>query len=107
MRSARIFVGYDADMVTLTIRAERIYMLSFLISGLNLFTSAWFTGLGNGLISAALAFSRSIIFEMGCVFLLPAIFGAEGIWYSVIIAEACSLIMCIMMIARFRNKYGY
>ncbi len=105
--AARIFVGYDADMVTLTIRAERIYMLSFLISGLNLFTSAWFTGLGNGLISAALAFSRSIIFEMGCVFLLPAIFGAEGIWYSVIIAEACSLIMCIMMIARFRNKYGY
>ena len=105
--AARLFVGYDADMVALASRAERIYMLSFLISGLNLFTSAWFTGLGNGLISAALAFSRSIIFEMGCVFLLPAIFGAEGIWYSVIIAEACSLVMCIVMISHFKSRYGY
>lgn len=105
--AARLFVGYDADMVALAARAERIYMLSFLISGLNLFTSAWFTGLGNGLISAALAFSRSIIFEMGCVFLLPAIFGAEGIWYSVIIAEACSLVMCIVMISHFKSRYGY
>ena len=105
--AARLFVGYDAGMVSLTVRAQRIYMLSFLFCGLNLFASAWFTGLGNGQISAALAFSRSIVFEMGCVFILPAIFGAEGIWYSVIIAEVLSLVMCVALVARFRGRYGY
>ena len=94
-------------MVSLTVRAQRIYMLSFLFCGLNLFASAWFTGLGNGQISAALAFSRSIVFEMGCVFILPAIFGAEGIWYSVIIAEVLSLVMCVALVACFRGRYGY
>lgn len=105
--AARLFVGYDAGMVSLTVRAQRIYMLSFLFCGLNLFASAWFTGLGNGQISAALAFSRSIVFEMGCVFILPAIFGAAGIWYSVIIAEVLSLVMCVALVARFRGRYGY
>ncbi len=44
---------------------------------------------------------------MGCVFILPAIFGAEGIWYSVIIAEVLSLVMCVALVARFRGRYGY
>lgn len=105
--AALLFVGYDADIVALTTRAEKIYMMSFLICGLNMFTSAWFTGLGNGLISAASAFTRSLIFELGCVFLLPVIFGAEGIWYSVIIAEVLSLALCVFLLKRFQKRYGY
>lgn len=105
--AALLFVGYDADIVVLTTRAEKIYMMSFLICGLNMFTSAWFTGLGNGLISAASAFTRSLIFELGCVFLLPVIFGAEGIWYSVIIAEVLSLALCVFLLKRFQKRYGY
>ena len=105
--AALLFVGYDADIVALTTRAEKIYMMSFLICGLNMFTSAWFTGLGNGLISAASAFTRSLVFELGCVFLLPVIFGAEGIWYSVIIAEVLSLALCIFLLKRFQKQYGY
>ena len=82
-------------------------MLSFVLTGATLFTSAWFTGLGNGVVSAALAFTRSIVFEMGCVFLMPAIFGPDGIWYSVIVAEAGNLVLCAVMLARFRPHYGY
>ena len=105
--AALLFVGYDADIAALTTRAEKIYMMSFLICGLNMFTSAWFTGLGNGLISAASAFTRSLVFELGCVFLLPVIFGAEGIWYSVIIAEVLSLALSVFLLKRFQKHYGY
>lgn len=105
--AARLFVGYDPGMFALTVHAERIYMLSFVLTGVTLFTSAWFTGLGNGVVSAALAFTRSIVFEMGCVFLMPAIFGPDGIWYSVIVAEAGNLVLCAVMLARFRPRYGY
>ena len=105
--AARLFVGYDASIVSLTTHAERIYMLSFLIGGLNMFTSAWFTGLGNGAVSAVAAFTRSLIFELGCVFLLPMIFGADGIWYSVIVAEFLALILCIILLKAFKGKYNY
>lgn len=105
--AARLFVGYNSDIVALTTNAERIYMMSFLISGLNMFTSAWFTGLGNGAVSAVAAFTRSLIFELGCVFLLPMIFGADGIWYSVIVAEFLALILCIILLKVFKGKYNY
>ena len=105
--TARLFIGFDPDTVDFTTRAGQIYFLSFLISGLNMFTSAWFTGLGNGLISAIAAFTRSIIFELGCVFLIPALFGAVGIWYSVIVAEGLSLCLSIFLLKYFRTRYGY
>ena len=105
--AARLFVGYNSDIVALTTHAERIYMMSFLIAGLNMFTSAWFTGLGNGAVSAVAAFTRSLVFELGCVFLLPMIFGADGIWYSVIVAEFLALILCVILLKVFKGKYNY
>ncbi len=105
--AARLFIGFDADAVEFTTLAGQIYFLSFLINGLNMFTSAWFTGLGNGLISAVAAFTRSIVFELGCVFLIPALFGAMGIWYSVIVAEGFSLVLSIFLLRFFRKRYGY
>lgn len=100
--AAMIFISGDPYAMELTIKAQRIYMLSFLIAGVNMFTSAWFTGLGNGYISAISAFCRSLVFELGAVFLLPALFGADGIWFSVIVAETCALCLCIFLLRHFR-----
>ena len=49
---SKIFVGYSKDLCELTVHASRIYMLSFLFCGFNMFASAWFTSLNNGLVSA-------------------------------------------------------
>ncbi len=105
--AARLFVGYDADLTALTIHATRLFMPSVLLSGLTLFVSAWFTGLNNGPVSAVASFSRSLVFELGAVFLLPALFGMEGIWFSADIAECCSLLLGAWLLLRFRSRYGY
>ena len=76
------FVGYDEILYHFTVRAYRIYMLSFILCGINMFTSALFTALNNGIVSAVAAFTRTLIFEMGAVFILPAILGIDGIWLS-------------------------
>jgi len=104
---ARFFVGYDESICILTIRAIRIYMLSFLICGLNMFASAWFTALNNGIISAISAFVRTFIFELGCVFILPTFFGVDGIWNAVNVAEVCALLFSAFLITAFSKKYGY
>lgn len=98
---ARLFVGYDAALTALTTRALRIYMLCFLICGWSMFASALFTGMQNGVVSAVAAFARSLVFELGCVWLLPALIGTDGIWLAVDVAEALTLILCGFLLLRY------
>ncbi len=105
--AARLFVGYDPELTVLTMRAIRISMASFVLVGVNLFTSAWFTGLGNGKVSAAVAFVRNLILELGFVFLLPVLFGPDGIWFAVDAAEVCCLLISLSLILIYRKRYGY
>lgn len=95
------FVGYDESLMQLTVGAFRIYMLAMLICGWNIFVSALFTGLNNGIVSAVASFARSLVFELACVWLLPALFGIDGIWLSWLIAELLSLVLCAFLVARY------
>ena len=98
---AKVFVGHDEALTKLTIGAMRYYMLAFLICGWNMFVSALFTGLNNGIVSAAAAFTRTLVFELSCVWLLPALIGIDGIWISWPVAELLSLLLCIFLLWRF------
>lgn len=104
---AEVYVGYDEALRDLTAHATRVYMASFLIAGFNMFASAWFTALNNGLVSAIAAFVRTFIFELVCVFVLPLIWGVEGIWLPVNVAEVLALILSFALIVTFRKRYGY
>ena len=104
---ASIFVGYDTDLMDMTIHAFRIYSFSFIFAGLSIFGSAFFTALNNGLISAMISFMRTLIFEVGAVLLLPLLLGLDGIWGSVVIAEFVSGILTISFMIAKRSKYCY
>ncbi len=98
--TARLFVGYDGPLAALTTRAIRIYSLCFLICGWNMFVSALFTGLLNGLVSATASFMRSIVFEMAAVWALPAVAGIDGIWWAVNLAELLTLLFSVFLLFR-------
>ncbi|MBQ7221841.1 MAG: MATE family efflux transporter [Bacteroidales bacterium] len=104
---SRMFVGYDETLTALTTRALHLYMISFLICGYNLFCSAWFTALNNGVVSATAAFARTLVFEMSCIFILPTILGIDGVWLAVDFAEIFALILSVILILGFRKRYGY
>ena len=105
--AARLFVGYDPELSALTKHAIRLYMISFFIAGVNLFFSSWFTGLGNGKVSAVLSFTRNLVFELGFVFLLPALLGPNGIWLAVDAADLCTFFLGIILLLAYRKRYGY
>ena len=105
--AARLFVGYDPELSALTKHAIRLYMLSFFIAGVNIFTSSWFTGLNNGKVSAVVSFIRNLVFELGFVFLLPVLIGPDGIWLAVDAADFCCLILSAALILAYRKRYGY
>ena len=104
---AGMFVSYDPELKALTARAIRIYMISFMICGLNMFVSAFFTALNNGLVSAVAAFTRTLIFELGSIFVLPIFLGLDGVWLAVDVADVLALIMSAILLAAFRHRYNY
>lgn len=102
-----LFVGYDRELFDVTYRAYNIFSFIYLVSGIPVFGSSFFTALNNGLISALIAFIRSFIIEASCIMLLPLVFGVDGIWISIVVAEVMATIMTILFLIAKRKKYNY
>lgn len=102
-----LFVGYDAELLTMTRQGFRIYCLVYLFNGFNIFGSSFFTALSNGGVSAAISFLRTLVFQIAAVLILPAILGINGIWSAVSAAELLTLCVTVSFLIRQRNKYHY
>ena len=102
-----VFVGYDPALVVLTLHGFRIYSGSFLMAGFNIYGSAFFTALNNGKVSALVSFMRTLVFETSTVMLLPLVWGVDGVWSAIIVAEACALVLTVGFLVYLRKPYGY
>lgn len=104
---ARIFVGYDPELMEITKVAFVIFSFSFLFAGFAIFGSSFFTALNNGLVSAIISFLRTLVFQVGAVLLFPLLWGLEGIWWSVVAAEVMAVVVTTVFIFVLRKKYQY
>ena len=104
---AGIFVGYDSELEAVTCHGFRLYAVSFLICGFNIFGSAFFTALGNGIVSAAISFLRTLVFQTAVLLTLPLILGINGIWLAMAVAEALTLIITVWFLVNRRKQYHY
>ncbi len=102
-----MFVGFDEALYQMTCRGFMIYSVSFLLSGYNIFASAFFTALNNGAVSAVLSFFRSLIFPVICVWILPMLLGLDGLWGAVIGAEFLAILLSIGFFMKNRKRYQY
>ncbi len=102
-----IFVGYDKELLHLTVRAFSIFSFSFLFSGYAIFGSSFFTALNNGLISALISFMRTLVFQIAAVLIFPLIWQVDGIWLSIVAAEVMSVIVTILFLKANKKKYQY
>ena len=110
---AELFVGYNPSLFELTKRAFLFYSFSFLFSGFAIFGSSFFTALNNGPVSAIISFLRTLVFQTAAVIALPLIFeslgglGSDGIWLSIVVAEALAVVVTFIFIVAKRKKYNY
>ncbi len=102
-----IFTSYDEELLAMTVRGFRIYSVSFLVNGINIYASAFFTALSNGAVSATISFLRTLLFQIAAVMLLPLILELDGIWGSIIVAEVLALFVSLFFWIKMRPKYQY
>ena len=102
-----VFTRPGSPVYALAVTGNRLCSIALLFLGLNVFASSMFTALSNGVVSAVLAFSRSFLFTVACVQLLPLLLGVTGVWLATPAAELLGLLMSAALLARYQKRYGY
>ena len=102
-----IFVSYDPQLLAITLRGFAIYSFSFLFAGFSIYSSAFFTALNNGLVSALISFLRALVFQVAAVLVFPLFWQLDGIWFSIVAAEALSALVSALLLRALRGRYHY
>lgn len=102
-----VFARRGSAVYELASHGFSIFALGFLFSGLNIFSSALFTALGNGKVSAIISFVRTFGLIITSLLILPAILGIDGVWLAIPIAELGSTLLCLWFRKRNKNVYQY
>lgn len=74
----------------------RIFLFFTFINGIQPVTANFFTSIGKATRGIFLSLTRQIIFLLPLLFLLPAIFGIDGVMYSAPIADFAAAILAIL-----------
>lgn len=101
------FTRYDDQLYAMTLYGFRLYALAFLVMGINLWGSAFFTALNNGGVSAAISFLRTLVFQVAAILLLPQVLELNGVWLAIVAAEIPSLAVTAAFLVGKRKKYHY
>lgn len=102
-----VFTKVGSDVFHLAVDGNRLFSLALLLVGFNTFSSMLFTALSNGKISAVIAFSRTFVFLIAAILILPLLFGINGLWLSVPVSECMALILSCYFVKKYKKQYGY
>lgn len=102
-----IFIREGMQVKKLLNEGWKMFTLTFLLSGFNIFASSMFTAFSNGAVSAIISFLRTFGFLSASIILLPEMMGVDGIWLSIPAAECLTLCISLYFFIRYRKKYGY
>ena len=104
---AKVFVGYDKQLFDMTVHGFRLFSFYFILAGINIYSSSFFTALNNGMISAIISFSRTLGFETLAVIILPIFLQLDGVWLAITVAEICAFVISISFLIAKKEKYHY
>ena len=102
-----IYVGYDPDLVNFTVHAFIIYSLSYIGMGFGYFSSVLFTALNNGLVAGIVQFIRIFVLQVGLTLLMGELFGTEGLWWAMVLAQTIGFVVACVAIWVCRDRYHY
>lgn len=101
-----IFTSKNSNVYDIALNGFTTYSFAFMIMGLGIFASAFFTAFSDGKSSAIISFSRTFIFIIGLIIILPNLFGKTGIWIAVPAAELLGIFVTLYFLIK-NKKYGY
>lgn len=86
------------QVIDMAINGSRIMGFAFLLNGFNIFSASFFTALDNAKWSLVISTCRGLIFIVIGVMILPHIFGTNGIWMTVAVAELLTAVVSFYLL---------
>jgi len=102
-----IYIDEESPVYQIAVAGLKLYSISYLFSGIDLFGTAFFTAFGNGRISAVISFTKSFVIFIISAWILPVLLGAEGIWLIRPVTQLSSVFLVIYFMKKYQNKYDY
>ncbi len=102
-----LFATPGTEVFNLASDGLRLYAISFVFMGINIFASGMFTAYSNGKISAFISALRTLVLISTLLLVLPMFMGVTGVFIAVPIAEALTVIVSIILFYKYKNVYMY
>lgn len=83
----------DEQLIEHAVRGLRIVMIFFPIIGFQMVTSNFFQSIGKAHKAIFLSLTRQMIFLLPCLIIFPQIWGVNGVWYSLPVADLASSVV--------------
>lgn len=94
----------DSQLIAYSERGLRIMMAAFLIVGYQMVVTNFFQSIGKAKVSIFLSLSRQMIFLLPLIFILPPIFGVDGVWWAMPVSDTISALVTLVMMVRYMRK---
>lgn len=97
---ALFFDNAESGVISMAAHGTSIVAFAFLVNGLNILASSYFTAMGNAKLSVVISLLRGLVFVAVGIYLLPKLLGIEGVWYAIPLAEVATLCVSIILVGR-------
>ncbi|MGL5347227.1 MAG: MATE family efflux transporter [Peptostreptococcaceae bacterium] len=98
-----LFTNNDSSLIDFTVNAMNIYAVCFLVCGVNVIGSAYFTSVAHPKESALIGILGEFVFILLGMAILPVIVGVNGVWLTFVIADFSTLIVTLFLISKTKK----
>ena len=99
----RLFTS-DETLISLSVHAMRLTTVSFPIIGFQMVVANFFQSIGKAKVSVFLSLSRQLVFLIPMLLVLPTLYGVDGVWYSMPVADTISALVTAIIMYLFMRK---
>jgi Na+-driven multidrug efflux pump len=94
-----IFNSNDVQLLDTTVKAMRIFAVSLLVQGIIVVNATYYQSVNKIWASLFIHLGKVLVFLLPLLFILPALFGLDGVWFATPISEYLMFLIVVVMIS--------
>lgn len=100
-----IFIKMTPEVAEITPYILRVYALSFIPLAVNTFASYYLQSVTDSKMATIISLSRGLVLNAAFLYIFPAFFGGNGIWWAVFCTEAVTTVIGVIYLLIKYRKY--
>ncbi len=104
MPLTKLFMKVTPEVELIAENIMRLYCICYILLPINIFSTYYLQAIMKAKASMVISLLRAVVLSSILLFVLPAIFGKDGLWYVMTVTEALTFIVMIIITRHFDKK---